>query len=138
MNKSKNIIAALAAVFVIGLGGLWVFGANEQTEEPVQNTQAQVQQIEEKPTITISEDQKTVSYEGVSGKTALEILKAGTNVSVQDSDFGEFVTGIGGVEADSTKEYWSFFVNGEYASEGAGTYQTTDGELIEWKLEQLQ
>ncbi|MDO8265521.1 MAG: DUF4430 domain-containing protein, partial [Candidatus Saccharibacteria bacterium] len=75
--------------------------------------------------------------EGQTGKTALEILQQGTEVTTESSDFGDFVTGINGNIADSSKNYWSFYVNGAYASEGAGTYKTTDGEKIEWRLEDL-
>jgi len=139
MNKTKSILVSLAAIAVIGGGGIWFYDSSQGAQESTENSQAitQVQVAEKKPEITISEDEKTVSYQGQAGSTALEILKSGLDVTVEDSSFGEFVTGINGVEADSSKEYWSFYVDGDYAPEGAGTYQTTDGEQIEWKLEQL-
>lgn len=134
MNKTKQIIAAFAAIAVIGAGGFWLYSSNDDNQTPVNTTQESNQQesnTEETANTTY------VSYEGVSGKIALDLLKENYEVTTQDSDFGEFVTSINGTEADSNAEYWSFYVNGEYASEGAGTYQTTEGEKIEWKLEQL-
>lgn len=138
MNKTKQMAAALLAVVVIGAGGFWLYDNNQSsTDDTVVNTETTQVVVENTPEITISEDGTTVSYLGQEGKTALELLQGGTKVIKDSSDFGDFVTGINGLEADSNKEYWSFYVNGEYASEGAGTYQTTDGEKIEWKLEQL-
>jgi len=139
MKKSKLIITAITAVLVIAGAGYW-FVAKDSDDQIVNNeTTSQQEHTQEvkKPEITISEDKKSVSYEGISGKTALEILKDGTDVETETSSYGEFVTSIGGVKADANSEYWSFYVNGSYASEGAGTYKTTDGEKIEWKLESL-
>ncbi len=135
MNKTKQKISAVIVTVLLGVGGIWFYGANQNTtNEPVQQ---QTQVVKQASEITISEDQKTVSYEGQTGKTALEVLKSSTEVTTEESSFGEFVTGINGKNADASKEYWSFYVDGGYASEGAGTYETTDGEKIEWKLESL-
>ena len=139
MNKTKQMITAVLAVIILGTGGFLLYNNNkdetgQDTTKTVETTQTAV---EEKPKITVSEDQKTVSYDGQTGKTALEILQKGTEVTMESSSFGDFVTGINDVVADSSKNYWSFYVNEAYASEGAGTYKTTDGEKIEWRLEDL-
>lgn len=136
MNKTKKVIAAVVLLALVGFGGFWMMNRSDDAEKSTDNTTQQTQETV-KPAITLSEDGKTVSYEGVSGKTALEVLKEGIDVETQSSDFGDFVTSINGVKADAAKEYWSFYVNGAYANEGAGTYKTTDGEKIEWKLESL-
>jgi len=135
-NNIKQKILAIVAVVIIGAGGFWLYNAGQVSTSD--NTAKQVvQTIEKSNKITFSEDQKTVSYDGQTGKTALELLESMTDVTTEDSDFGTFVTGINGVIANANKEYWSFYVNGSYASEGAGTYKTSDGEKIEWKLESL-
>lgn len=138
MNKTKQMAIAVVIAAIVGVGGFWVMNRSDD-KKPTTDTAQNTQQVQEaaKPKITFSEDKKTVSYEGVTGKTALEVLKDGTAVETQTSDFGDFVTSINGVKADEKKEYWSFYVNGAYASEGAGTYKTTNGEKIEWKLENL-
>ncbi len=144
MEKSKKIVAAAFIVVALGAGGAWFLTQSKdeleqpQSQSTVQTNQVvQDQEVTDKDTLTFSEDKKTVSYVGQTGKTALEILKEKTEVSVEQSSFGEFVTGINGLVADSTKEYWAFYVDGQYGSEGAGTYQTKDGEAIEWKLEAI-
>ncbi len=142
MNKTKAVVVALV-IAILGAGGFWVFtNQDTQTNDTVDSSVQQTEQQATGPvgvsdTVVVSEDGKSVTYVGETGKTALEILQGGAEVTTESSDFGDFVTGINGVEADSSKEYWSFYVDGEYASEGAGTYQTMDGEKIEWKLEQL-
>jgi len=135
MKNYIKPIAATAVLIILGGFGLWF--ANESSTADVQ-TEAVVQQVtqeETAPSVVISEDGKTVSYDGLEGNTALEILKAGTEITVKASDFGEFVNGINSVIADENSEFWAFYVNGKLASEGAGTYQTMDGDQIEWKLE---
>ncbi|ACZ31006.1 hypothetical protein Xcel_1987 [Xylanimonas cellulosilytica DSM 15894] len=87
--------------------------------------------------LTVNADGTEVSYEGVAGKTALELLQ---QLDPQAFASGEganaFVTAIGGREADSSKnEFWAFYVNGEQAQVGAGSYEMQDGDTITWKLE---
>lgn len=84
------------------------------------------------------------SYEFEAGtKTALEIFKeisTGCVYETSSSQWGESVDAIskGGLRLGMTHDgpgdwdwsYWSFYVDGGYASEGAGTYQPKDGETI--------
>lgn len=140
MFKSKKLVAIVALIVVILAGGTYWLTGKDSTNNQINdasNSQQEEQAIVQMPEITFSEDGKTVSYDGVEGKTALEILKEGTDVTTQSSSYGDFVTGINGREADASSEYWSFYVNGSYASEGAGTYQSKTGDKIEWKLESL-
>lgn len=149
MNKIKILVGSLVAVVLLGVGGLWFVSQNNTSDNIQQSSSSESSQqtdeeilsqneaSAEKLEITTSEDGKTVSYQGQDGKTALEILKNGAEVATEESSFGEFVTGINGVLANSDSEYWSFYVDGAYAQEGAGTYQTKDTERIEWKLEAL-
>ena len=82
-------------------------------------------------------DDSELSYEGVAGKTALELLVAADPTAVvQGEGENAFVTGIDGREAqDSAKEFWALYVNGEMAQVGAGSLVTETGDEITWKLE---
>ncbi|MNW50347.1 hypothetical protein D3C74_277980 [compost metagenome] len=84
-----------------------------------------------------SADDVELTYEGVAGKTALELLiVADPTAVVQGEGENAFVTGIGGREAqDSAKEFWALYVNGEMAQVGAGSLVTETGDEITWKLE---
>jgi len=139
MNKTKQTLMAVFAIIILSAGGVFLYSNNKEESNQDTSNNADLTQtaVQEKPRITVSEDQKTVSYEGQAGKTALEILQNGADVTTESSSFGDFVTGINGLNSDSSKNYWSFYVNGAYAVEGAGTYKTTDGEKIEWRLEDL-
>jgi hypothetical protein len=80
----------------------------------------------------------TVSYQGVDGKNAMELLKASHDVQTQSfGDMGEFVKAIDGIEPDSM-HFWSFYINGSQAQVGADTYMTKSTDLIEWKLEEIK
>jgi hypothetical protein len=84
-----------------------------------------------------SADDVELTYEGVAGKTALELLVAADPTAVvQGEGENAFVTGIEGREAqDSAKEFWALYVNGEMAQVGAGSLVTETGDEITWKLE---
>lgn len=88
--------------------------------------------------IEITNDGEAVAYDGVVGETALATLCDLTTATTEDSDFGSFVTSIAGVEATDGENFWSFYVNGEFATEGASTYVAKEGDQFEWRLEEIQ
>jgi uncharacterized Zn-binding protein involved in type VI secretion len=132
----KKTLLAVVAVVVLAISGFAIYNA---TQNDTSSDQAQTEQTEQQPAgdITFSEDGKTVTFKGQEGTTALATLESLTTVTTQDSDFGRFVTGINGVEADSTTQYWAFYVNGEMANEGAGTYEAGPDDTFEFRLEDL-
>ena len=132
MKKHLNKI--LTAVIAVALLGGGFFALNSRDDKAPTNVSSSTSTTK---VVKISADKKTVSYDGQEGKTALELLKSLTSVETQSSAYGDFVTSVNGLKADSAKEYWSFYVNGAYASEGAGTYKTSSTDKIEWKLESL-
>lgn len=82
------------------------------------------------------EDAPELSYEGREGATALDLLlEADPSAQVTDEGENAFVTAIDGVAADPDSEFWALYVNGEMATVGAGSLETTDGDEITWKLE---
>lgn len=79
-----------------------------------------------------------ISYEGIDGKTALEILKENHQVETNSfGEFGEFVKSINGIDPSPT-HFWAFYLNGQPSQVGAGAYQTQTGDSITWKLEKIQ
>ena len=87
--------------------------------------------------LTVSTDGTQVSYQGVQGKTALDLLlQLDPSATADGQGANAFVTAIGGRKADQAKkEFWAFYVNGEQAQVGAGSYTMKDGDQITWKLE---
>ena len=120
-------IIILGAILVIGgsLLGNWV--SQNQAEKSIAGLENQY-----KPVI-----QKVVSYEGVDDRTALDLLKEGRDVKIEESSIGIFVTGIDGTE-NTMDTYWMFYVNDQLAPLGADQYKTKNGEKIEWRYEKLQ
>ncbi len=103
-----------------------------------QASDAQAAQTTDAPAtgLTANADGTEVSYQGVAGKTALELLQElDPTATTSGEGANAFVTAIGGREADQSKEFWAFYVNGEQAAVGAGSYEMADGDEITWKLE---
>lgn len=136
MNKRTKILLSILAAIVVLAGG-WLYLERVNQPQQVSNQQA-AEQVEVGDKITFSEGGKQASYTGEEGKTALEVLKSLTEVDTKEYDYGTMVVGINGVKADDGKNYWSFYVNDAYASEGAGTYKTKAADKITWKLEEVK
>lgn len=122
---TKTKVLILAVVLAAGLGGGGWLLANSSSEQPYGETAAEQPQ---------QPADDYVTYQGEGGKTALELLKIHAEVETDQYDFGELVTSINGVASDGSK-YWTFYVNDQMASEGAGDYETEDSDVIEWKLQ---
>lgn len=132
MKKSILTVAIVMVVGVLGFGVYSIIKPDASSESSVQTTtQTNVQAA------SFSEDGKIVTYQGEEGITALTTLESMTSVNSQDSSYGKFVTGVNGVEADSSSEYWAFYVNGKLSDEGAGTYSAKANDKLEWRLEKL-
>jgi len=70
------------------------------------------------------------------GKTALELLQKTVPHKTKGEGKNAFVVMIDNYEADNNKkEYWSFYINGQYAQVGAGSYILKDNDKIEWKID---
>ncbi|MDO8655529.1 MAG: DUF4430 domain-containing protein [bacterium] len=78
-----------------------------------------------------------ISYVGVEGKNALELLKSTHQVETQKFSFGEMVQSIDGVASPAT-DFWAFYVNGKQSDVGAGDYQTKSGDKLSWKLQKIE
>ena len=112
-------------IIIVIAAGVWYFTS---LDKPAENTtvvteEAQVQEI---------------SYEGVEGIDAMTLLKENYNIGTEEfgEGLGEFVTSIEGIEPNSD-EFWAFLVNGETANVGASSYITKEGDLVEWKIEEI-
>jgi len=82
------------------------------------------------------EQKCVITYPGVDGHNALDLLKATHQVGTQKFSFGEMVNSIDGVKAPAT-DFWAFYVNGQLANVGAGDYQTKSTDLITWQLQKI-
>lgn len=121
MNKSYKILLLLGSLLLAFL----FMTRGEFLGEDSYKTIAPTPQKEAVP--------ETFKYKGEEGKDALSILKAKTSVELDRSGM---VVSINGRAANSSnREYWTFYVNGEMASVGAGDYKTKSGDEVLWKIE---
>lgn len=101
------------------------------TERPVTND-AQIQTSLDK---VVSETY--VKYSGRTGKTAFALLQETTNIEFKQYDFGVFVESINGVKPDS-QHFWKLYVNGQESQVGVDQVQTRNGDIVEWRLEEIK
>lgn len=133
------ITVAIIAILVIVAG--YFVSANVQEKGEITPSavshQEEVKRIKVSVTINPGNEAQVLSVQDVGieeGQTALEVTKKATGGKVA-LDNGGLVDSINGVKADkSKKEYWAFYVNGEYAKVGPGEYKVKQGDKIEWQI----
>lgn len=118
-NWQKLGLALVLLAFLIW-GGSYVIKQGK-TKQAVQQTQ----------------ETQIISYQGVEGKNALELLQKEHQVNFQTSDFGVFVTEIDGIK-NTEDTFWMYYVNEKLAEVAADKYATKEGDKIEWKYEKVQ
>lgn len=126
MTQQTNIIRNRAAAIVAGLvllAGLYVL------------LPAKYHIGYKAPVVTQAITQ--VTYQGIDGQNALQILEASHKVDVKHYSFGDMVTGIDGTTPDSAHT-WSFYVNGKLSDVGAGDYVTKSSDSLKWQLDAIQ
>ena len=77
-----------------------------------------------------------IRYPGKDGKNAFELLKEQVPVESKQYDFGVFIESINAVKPDD-KHFWKLYINGQEAQVGADQLQTKDGDIIEWRIEEI-
>jgi hypothetical protein len=148
---SKVSYIALGILLLLSAIGISVAGTsfykerskNPETEQTTQNTQS----VEQKHTVTIQDQSgKNAVYETkhVESETALDLLKRldaesdTFTLGTKEYSFGTMVVSINGYEPDSSKQFWSFEVNGNMSSEGVSAYKIQKDDSITFKIESIQ
>lgn len=71
-------------------------------------------------------------------QVALELLESNAVVETQEfGDAGKFVTSINGLAGDN-QNYWAFYLNGEYAQQGASQTILQEGDTIKFVYEAIE
>jgi hypothetical protein len=135
-NLLRRIETFVIVVIIAVIGIAYAFMQNPVPTKntPEQNAQNEQSGQEQK----VEEISGMVQYSGEEGKSAIELLKASNSVETDEyPGVGEYVVAINGTKADSTTNFWSFYVNDKPSSVGASQYITKNGDMIEWKLESI-
>lgn len=96
----------------------------------------EVDSIDEKMSDASDDGTGMLHLEIESGKTVFDALQAAAEaadieISYQQSSYGVYVNGIGGIYAGGSAG-WMYSVNGAIPMVGAGSYVLTDGDAIQW------
>jgi len=125
--KQWSFYVILAAIALIGIVATFYVQSSANSD----NNQVETAVVQSNP--------EYISYTAVSGKTSLDQLKESTaDVQTKTTEYGEYVDTIGTLVGGTDGKYWTFYIDGEMASVGAGSYTQKGGEKIEWKFVSLQ
>ena len=124
--KNRTVVRVFGAVILVGIIATAAFVIRLENISNNAN-QSQIGQSD-------ANNQKQISYKGQNGETALELLEKIANIEISGEGEMAYVTSINGIVAEANKEFWSFLINEELASVGAGSYTTKNSDMITWKL----
>lgn len=90
-------------------------------------------------TINFGAEKKTARVEFKEGTTVFDILQAGTKklglaLATQNYSIGVFISNIGDKKNGQENNYWTYYVNGEFAQVGADKYKLKAGDRVEWRF----
>ncbi|WP_246256625.1 DUF4430 domain-containing protein [Isoptericola halotolerans] len=136
MRKTSSRLLTATAAGVLSIGLLaGCTGEDDPAPEASVEASTEADAGDEAPAQDVTE----LSYAGEDGQTALDLLLV-HDPEAEVSGEGEmaFVTAIKGHAAEDGAEFWAFYVDGEMAQVGAGSFETEDGQQIQWKLEEIE
>lgn len=123
------VLCVATPVALTGCGSSDVSSSDTTSEATTSDTEATTAQVTVTQKVGDGEERQLTVEKDAS---VLDVLKAsGVSYQSQDSSYGEYVTAIDGTAADDTHG-WSYTVNGEEPTVGAGDYQVADGDAIVW------
>ena len=133
-KNTRNLLIALCVLVVLALVFLAIW--NYARPQPQQGSKA--------ITVDVVDDQGETKHYSL--KTDEEYLHGALNqidgltLDGYDSDYGYYVTTVNGLRADYTEDgaYWSFYINGDYCTEGVDSQVVTDGDAFTIQYELAQ
>lgn len=125
--KRQNILFSVLIAVLIG-GGAWWYTTQYTPAPKASSTSNQNQNVNAELVLPTK-----VSYQGVEGKNALELLKA-SHAVVEDNGFVQSIDG----RPNSNTTYWFLYVNGASSQVGAKDVQTKATDTLEWRFEEYK
>ena len=145
MNKTKILkLLSLCFCFVlIAAMALNLCGCKDDkapdTSAPAMSDEViTVGEGENEFTFKVTTDDGTKTYKVMTDKTIVgEALLDNGLIAGDESEFGLYVKSVDGILADydTTKTYWAFYVDGQYAMSGAHTTEIEEGKIYEFRIE---
>lgn len=93
-------------------------------------------------TIDFGAEKKIAQVGFKEGMTVFDALQAGTKklgliLETQIYNIGVFINNIGDKKNGQENNYWTYYVNGEFAQVAADRYKLKAGDRVEWRFFQL-
>lgn len=137
MNSTRSRIFILLVVIFLAVAGFFAYQrvSSQTTSAPT----AEVTTDTESTDAGNAKLQTSYIYIATeSGQLALDLIQANAEVETEDyGDAGQFVTSINGL-AGNNEYYWAFYVNNEYAEQGASQTVLQEGDTIRFVYEAVQ
>ena len=132
--KNRTLLFTASLVLLLGLVGTACTTTTQITAPPAEP----VAQVETTSVMTASKSIELTALDPQNGETALDLLKSsGAEIEVKSfGEMGSFINSINGVAGD-TENYWSFYVNGEYAQQAADKTILKPGDKVKFVFEQV-
>ena len=137
MDNNKKIILAGGVLVIFGVASFFFGRSQEQKVQVPPVEQAATQEILP-PVETVNQvtDKSIQLYATQSGEVALDLLESETSVVYKESEMGVFINSINDLKGNK-ENYWAIYVNDEYATSSADTTVLNQGDMVEFRYEQI-
>lgn len=147
-TQIKNLLSSLVCIVLIAAMALFASGCNDNTATNevssgvTQSSDTQVTELGEGDTefeftVAYADGKETKFNISTNKKTVGEALLEQELIEGEDGPYGLYVKTVNGETHDYDVDgtYWSFYVNGEYATSGVDTTEIESGARYMFKVE---
>lgn len=142
MKSSKKIsliISGLLIVAMLAVGAFAILGTDNNSDTNQEKDSTQEQQVNVAVVDADGEVESSYDIKFKDDETVLDLLNRLTKeedftFELESFDFGDFVTVVNGIKADSTKEFWALKINDQDSMVGVSEAEVTAGDKIELVL----
>lgn len=147
-TQIKNLLSSLVCIVLIAAMALFASGCNDNTATNevssgvTQSSDTQVTELGEGETefeftVVYADGKETKFNISTNKKTVGEALLEQELIEGEDGPYGLYVKTVNGETHDYDVDgtYWSFYVNGEYATSGVDTTEIESGARYMFKVE---
>lgn len=143
MTKLSKLLSLCFCFVLIAAMALNLCGCKDDkapdTSAPTMSDEATViGEGEQEFTFKVTTDDGTKTYKVLTDKkTVGEALLENGLIAGDESEFGLYVKKVDGIVADydTTKTYWAFYVDGQYAMSGVDSTEIEEGKIYEFRIE---
>ncbi len=133
MQKFKKFL--FSTIFVASF--LFNFTACNKNDKKDSSSSSSKTTTSESSSKNIITEKKLTLFAENDTETAFTLLQKNAKIDFQQYDFGVFIKSINGVAGDN-KNFWAFYVNGDFSNAGADKTPLKKGDKVEWVFEKMK